>query len=92
MAAKQLWALDFDGVICDSCGESALSAWTAAASVWPSIFVSEESISKKDEVMEKMRSVRPVVETGVLQSKVTNASCHIDGMGRHTHTTRCVLA
>jgi len=22
-----LWALDFDGVVCDSCGESALSAW-----------------------------------------------------------------
>lgn len=25
--AKNVWALDFDGVVCDSCGESSLSAW-----------------------------------------------------------------
>lgn len=24
---QEFWALDFDGVICDSCGESSLSAW-----------------------------------------------------------------
>jgi len=24
---ESFWALDFDGVICDSCGESSLSAW-----------------------------------------------------------------
>ena len=27
VASSQLWALDFDGVACDSCGESSLSAW-----------------------------------------------------------------
>ena len=26
-AAKSLWALDFDGVACDSVGESSQSAW-----------------------------------------------------------------
>lgn len=26
-AAGCLWALDFDGVVCDSVGESSLSAW-----------------------------------------------------------------
>ena len=26
-AAGSLWALDFDGVVCDSVGESSLSAW-----------------------------------------------------------------
>jgi hypothetical protein len=25
--SKHVWALDFDGVVCDSCGESAQSAW-----------------------------------------------------------------
>ncbi len=25
-----LWAFDFDGVVCDSVGESSLSAWRAA--------------------------------------------------------------
>lgn len=72
--AKQLWALDFDGVICDSCGESSLSAWKAATHLWPEIFTNEATISKKDEVIEKMRLVRPVVETGVLQ---THARCQI---------------
>lgn len=24
---REVWALDFDGVVCDSCGESSLSAW-----------------------------------------------------------------
>ncbi len=24
---KELWALDFDGVVCDSCGESSVTAW-----------------------------------------------------------------
>lgn len=26
-ASGEVWALDFDGVACDSCGESSLSAW-----------------------------------------------------------------
>ena len=29
-AAGSLWALDFDGVVCDSVGESSLSAWQVA--------------------------------------------------------------
>lgn len=65
MSAQQLWALDFDGVICDSCGESALSAWKAAEKLWPSVFTSEEAVAKKGDIMEEMRSVRPVVETGM---------------------------
>lgn len=31
-------ALDFDGVLCDSVGESSLSAWKAAEKLWPEIF------------------------------------------------------
>ena len=26
-SSPELWALDFDGVVCDSCGESSISAW-----------------------------------------------------------------
>ena len=65
MATKQLWALDFDGVVCDSCGESALSAWRAAEGLWPDMFTAEDVQSQKDDLMVKMRAVRPVVETGV---------------------------
>jgi hypothetical protein len=35
---KDVWALDFDGVLCDSVGESSLSAFKAAEILWPEIF------------------------------------------------------
>ncbi|KAJ7548861.1 hypothetical protein O6H91_07G031000 [Diphasiastrum complanatum] len=58
-----LYALDFDGVLCDSCGESSISALKAAKLRWPAIF---KDVSKDTEVwiLESMRTVRPVVETG----------------------------
>lgn len=31
-ARKSVWALDFDGVVCDSVGESSLSAWQVSQS------------------------------------------------------------
>lgn len=74
---QEFWALDFDGVICDSCGESSLSAWKvsdfdcfhilffqAASKLWPEIFTASTALEKKPEIIEKMRDVRPVVETG----------------------------
>ena len=93
MAAKQLWALDFDGVICDSCGESSLSAWKAATLQWPSIFKSAEAMSQKDEVMEKMRSVRPVVETGVRYMPDVMYLCHLSGFqgDKGPPTTPCTV-
>mmetsp|Transcript_33385 Transcript_33385/g.79148 ORF Transcript_33385/g.79148 Transcript_33385/m.79148 type:complete len:339 (-) Transcript_33385:163-1179(-) len=59
-----VWALDFDGMLCDSVGESAQTAWKAATKLWPGIFSSEESISKKADIIEGMRVARPVIETG----------------------------
>ena len=106
---KSVWALDFDGVVCDSCGESSLSAWKvgragaqpaptaarplvsmenvlgatgsppsvllsnaataafspqAASKMWPEVFASPEAQARKGELVERMRDVRPVVETG----------------------------
>ncbi|PSC71072.1 hypothetical protein C2E20_5531 [Micractinium conductrix] len=60
----ELWALDFDGVACDSVGESSLSAFKAAAKLWPDVFATPEAEACKEELVEKMRVVRPVVETG----------------------------
>lgn len=37
-AAKDVYALDFDGVMCDSVGESSLSAWKSAEKLWPDVF------------------------------------------------------
>ena len=91
-AITDVFALDFDGVVCDSVGESALSAWTvrraqplpprlAAAShrqgaayllpraqaseqLWPDVFCAPGAAAQKQRVLDEMRLVRPVVETG----------------------------
>ena len=39
----------------------------AAARVWPSIFLSPAAEARKGELVEKMRAVRPVVETGYVR-------------------------
>jgi hypothetical protein len=81
-AQKNLWALDFDGVVCDSVGESSLSAWKAAAQLWPDIFNTGKAREKKDEVLEKMRHVRPVVETGMPRHPIF--LCYTCTMGMRT--------
>ncbi|XP_031743125.1 uncharacterized protein LOC101221288 isoform X3 [Cucumis sativus] len=58
-----LYALDFDGVLCDSCGESSLSAVKAAKVRWPGLFDEVES-SLENWIVDQMYTVRPVVETG----------------------------
>ncbi|PKI56596.1 hypothetical protein CRG98_022979 [Punica granatum] len=59
-----LYALDFDGVLCDSCGESSLSAVKAAKVRWPSLFDGVVDSATEDWVVQQMYTVRPVVETG----------------------------
>ncbi|XP_042477870.1 uncharacterized protein LOC122059247 isoform X1 [Macadamia integrifolia] len=58
-----LYALDFDGVICDSCGESSVSAFKAAKLRWPHLFDSVDSATESW-IIDQMHVVRPVVETG----------------------------
>ncbi|NP_001143648.2 uncharacterized protein LOC100276370 [Zea mays] len=58
-----LYALDFDGVLCDSCGESSLSAIKAAKVRWPSLFEQVDA-AMEEWIVEQMYTLRPVVETG----------------------------
>ncbi|KAM6584790.1 hypothetical protein CsatB_011792 [Cannabis sativa] len=58
-----LYALDFDGVLCDSCGESSVSAVKAAKVRWPGLFDNVDS-TLESWIVEQMFTVRPVVETG----------------------------
>nr|CAD1836015.1 unnamed protein product [Ananas comosus var. bracteatus] len=58
-----LYALDFDGVLCDSCGESSLSALKAAKIRWPSLF-NQVKLSTEEWIIDQMHILRPVVETG----------------------------
>jgi hypothetical protein len=57
------YALDFDGVICDSVGESSLSAYKTLARVWPGLEGADASTAP-EWLLDAMRAVRPVVETG----------------------------
>ncbi|XP_059457842.1 uncharacterized protein LOC132187520 isoform X1 [Corylus avellana] len=58
-----LYALDFDGVLCDSCGESSRSAVKAAKVRWPALFDGVDS-TMEGWIVDQMYIVRPVVETG----------------------------
>ncbi|MCF6203174.1 MAG: HAD family hydrolase [Methylococcaceae bacterium] len=55
-----VYALDFDGVICDSAIETGIAGWKSAIQVWDGF--SSPLPSKK--VLDQFREVRPVMETG----------------------------
>ncbi|OUR65748.1 hypothetical protein A9Q79_01790 [Methylophaga sp. 42_25_T18] len=59
MAATNLYALDFDGVICDSAIETGMTGWKVAKLTWP-----EMPDEVPAEIMARFRQVRPVMETG----------------------------
>jgi len=55
-----VFALDFDGVLCDSAGECAVTAWRAGRRIWPG-WPGEEPPA---ECRARFVRLRPVVETG----------------------------
>ena len=59
MAKTKLYALDFDGVICDSAIETGITGWKVASHIW-------QDMPEKtpDDLIELFRQVRPVMETG----------------------------
>jgi len=59
MAATKLYALDFDGVICDSAIETGMTGWKVACQIWP-----EMPAETPQELISLFRQVRPVMETG----------------------------
>ena len=59
MNDSMIYALDFDGVICDSATETAISGWKAAGQIWPDM-----NAELPIEMLESFRQVRPVIETG----------------------------
>lgn len=57
---QSIYALDFDGVICDSAVETGITGWKAAATLWPDI---NDPLPDKT-ILDVFRTVRPVLETG----------------------------
>lgn len=56
---ESLFALDFDGVICDSALETGLSGWQVASRIW-----GEMPEQMPEQIMTDFRQIRPVMETG----------------------------
>ncbi|MCH9697656.1 MAG: HAD family hydrolase [Gammaproteobacteria bacterium] len=57
---SSIYALDFDGVICDSAVETGITGWKAAATLWPDF---KDPMPDKA-ILDAFRKVRPVLETG----------------------------
>ncbi|MEE9337153.1 MAG: HAD family hydrolase [Methylococcaceae bacterium] len=60
MKQSIVYALDFDGVICDSAIETGIAGWKSAIQVWDGF--STALPSKK--ILDQFRKVRPIMETG----------------------------
>ncbi len=55
-----IYALDFDGVICDSAIETGIAGWKAATRIWDDM----PTTLPESDLIDKFRLVRPVIETG----------------------------
>lgn len=54
-----IYALDFDGVICDSAVELAMTGWQVGRQIWPDM---PETYNQA--ILDAYRGVRPIIETG----------------------------
>lgn len=59
MSTPKLYALDFDGVLCDSAVETSITGWKAALHFWPKM-----PTEIPDLLIAQFKCVRPVLETG----------------------------
>jgi len=59
MSNSIIYAFDFDGVICDSTVETAMTGWKAAGQIW-----NDMSGQVPQTLVEQFREVRPIIETG----------------------------
>jgi len=60
MQEKNIYAFDFDGVICDSAIETSITGWKAAQVIWPDI----KSSLPPESLIQAFKQVRPQLETG----------------------------
>lgn len=59
MQTEKIYALDFDGVICDSAIETSITGWKAARLLWPKM-----PVDISDDIIGQFKLVRPALETG----------------------------
>ena len=84
MVNKTLFALDFDGVICDSAVETAMTAWKAAQGIWTDM----EDQSITDMQIQAFRELRPHLEFGyeaILIMRLLQQGTDTIELARHYH-------
>lgn len=59
MPNQKIYALDFDGVICDSATETGITGWKAATQLW-----TDMPAETPDRLLDLFRQVRPAIATG----------------------------
>ena len=57
---RHVFALDFDGVLCDSVAETAVTGWRAGRRLWPEWQADEPPAA----ALEQFVALRPLLETG----------------------------
>jgi len=91
MKQSVIYALDFDGVLCESALETGISAWKAAATIWDGFSTPLPSV----EISEKFHQIRPVMGTGyeaILIIRLLNNGETVEAiMGDYTNKTQQVL-
>lgn len=79
--SKVIYALDFDGVICDSAVETAITGWKTAGQIWTDM--------PKDvppDTIDRFRKVRPIIETGyeaILTMRLLFLGESVDSIFKH---------
>ncbi|HID82794.1 MAG TPA: HAD family hydrolase [Chromatiales bacterium] len=84
MVNKTLFALDFDGVICDSAVETAITAWKAAQEIWTDM----ENQPIADTQIQAFRELRPRLEFGyeaILIMRLLQQETDTTELARHYH-------
>lgn len=86
MESNQLiYALDFDGVICDSTVETAITGWNAARTLWPEM---PEAVPPA--MVETFRTFRPLIETGyeaILIMRLISQGASFQSLANNYHYT-----
>lgn len=62
--APVVYALDFDGVICDSVGESSITGLKAATQLWPDLNLPDPYAAEAQWMLDALAQVRPYIMTG----------------------------
>lgn len=89
---KKILALDFDGVICDSAGETAVSGWRGAGKIWPDLF---KTAYPGEAEVAAFRKVRPFLETGyqsILLTKIVQEGISMSELeARHEYHFKRIM-